>query len=55
MRICFQMTALIFLSAAAPADLIAAQIFLFSFGLFVVEKTFQYFHLSIEHLQWAFC
>jgi hypothetical protein len=55
MRICFQMTALIFLSAAAPAGLIATQIFFFSFGLFVVEKTFQYFHLVLEHLPRSFC
>jgi hypothetical protein len=54
MRIFFQMATLVFLAAAAPANFIAAQIVLFLLGWFVIEKTFQYFHFSTQHLQFFF-
>jgi len=46
MLISFQMTALIFLPTAAPADFITTYFCLFHVAFLIIEKAFQDFHLQ---------
>jgi len=48
MGVGIQVTTLVFLTAAAPADIVAAQAFLLV-GLFlIIEKAFKNFHLTLH-------
>jgi hypothetical protein len=48
MGVGIQVTTLVFLPAAAPADIVAAQAFLLVGWFLIIEKAFQKFHLYLH-------
>jgi hypothetical protein len=51
MGVGIQVAALVFLSAAAPADIVTAQVFFLSSLFLIIEKSFQKFHLYLHRFR----